>query len=68
MAMTFEINDKEEKLYHEFCEKHKHPETNKGAIGGHISVRFNCTGLGDMASVHCGVCGETESITDYGKF
>lgn len=67
MAKSFELNENEEKLLNKFCEKHRHPETKKGAIGGHISVTFAMTSLGEMPSVRCGVCGEKQDITDYDK-
>ena len=66
--MTFELNKIEEKNLEEFCEKHIHPEVNKGAIEGHISIRFVLTSIGDMASAHCSICDESERIADYGKF
>ena len=67
MAKIFELNDSEEKLYNEFCEKHKHKDVNKGAIGGNISIKFTVTSIGDMPTVRCGVCGEEKNITDYDK-
>lgn len=63
--MTFRLNDNEEALYKAFCEKHRHLDVNKGAIGGSISVIFTMTGIGTMPSVKCGICGEKEDITDY---
>ena len=67
MARVFNLNDNEEKLYNEFCEKHMHKNVNKGAIGGSISVNFMVTSIGDMPTVRCGVCGEEQGITDYDK-
>jgi hypothetical protein len=67
MGKVFELNDNEEKLYNEFCEKHTHKDVNVGAIGGNISVRFTVTSIGDMPTVRCGVCGEEQNITDYDK-
>lgn len=66
--MTFELNKIEEENLEEFCKKHRHPEVNKGAIGGHISIHFAMTSIGDMASAHCSICDESEPIADYGKF
>lgn len=65
MSKTFEFHGNEEKLYEEFCKRHIHPEVNKGAIGGNISVTFTMTSIGTFPSVHCSICGETENITDY---
>lgn len=67
MARTFTLNDNEEKLYNEFCEKHIHKDVNVGTIGGNISVRFTVTSIGDIPTVRCGVCGEEKNITDYDK-
>ena len=67
MARTFTLNDNEEKLYNEFCEKHRHKNVNVGAIGGNISVRFTITSIGDMPTVRCSVCGKEKNITDYDK-
>lgn len=63
--IKFELNDKEEKLYNEFCTKHIHKDVNKGAIGGHISITFTLTSIGDGKSIKCGICGEEQNITDY---
>ena len=68
MARIFELKDIEEKLYYEFCEKHRHKDVNTGAIGGNISIRFTVTSIGDMPTVRCDVCGAEENITDYGRF
>ena len=65
MGKTFEFHGNEEEKFNAFCEKHQHPEADKGAIGGHISFRFTLTSIGDMPTVRCGVCGEEENITDY---
>ena len=65
MGKTFEFYGNEEEKYDDFCERHKHPEINEGTIGGHISVTFNITSIGDMPSVKCDICGEEENITDF---
>ena len=62
--ITFTLNEKEEKAYREFCEKHKHYA---GAIGGNISVEFTVTSIGDMPTVKCGICNEELNLTDYDK-
>lgn len=62
--ITFTLNEKEEKLYHEFCEKHRHYS---GAIGGHILVEFTVTSIGDMPTVKCDICHEELNLTDYDK-
>lgn len=65
IMLKFELNDKEEKLYNEFCTKHMHKNVNKGAIGGHISIRFVLTSVGDGKLIKCGICGKEQDITDY---
>lgn len=62
---TFTLNDKEEKTFLEFCQEHRHPDCNFGAIGGHISVRFVCTSIGDACEAICSHCGATKDLTDY---
>ena len=63
--IEFKLNEKEEAASKEFQEKHKHPNVNKGAIGGHIHYIFIPTGVGDACCIECGICGEKENITDY---
>ena len=64
---SFTLTDKEEKDYQDFCQKHKHPDIEKGAIGGNISITFLITGIGALPSVLCSICGEEKDITDYSK-
>ena len=65
VGMIFKLTPDQVKQYNAFCEKHCHKDVEKGAIGGHISIRFNQTGLGSGVTLHCGVCDETKDITDY---
>lgn len=66
--MEFKLSDKEEENLKKFIQNHKHSDVNKGAIGGHISVTFNCTSIGNFPSVKCSVCGEKEDICDYDNY
>ena len=68
MITEFKLNEKEAKLAEEFEKKHRHPDVNKGAIGGHISYEFTPTSIGDAISIRCFVCGEEENITDYNSW
>ena len=61
----FKLTENEETAYNKFCEEHKHPGVEKGAIGGHISITFTPTGIADGVSVSCHICGKKEDITDY---
>lgn len=61
--ITFNLNDKEEQNYKEFCKKHKSCEFSS-TIGGKISIEFIPTGLGDVKIVKCKVCGKEKDITD----
>ena len=63
--MVFKLNDKEEAAAKEFLQQHRHPEVNKGAIGGHMKFIFTPTALADAYSIHCTICGEEKNITDY---
>ena len=51
--------------YKKFQENHRHKDINKGAIGGHISMTFTFTSIGEAKTCHCGVCGQEANITDY---
>ena len=63
--MVFKLNDKEEAAAEEFMQQHRHPEINKGAIGGHMEFIFTPTSIGDACSIRCDICGEEKNITDY---
>jgi hypothetical protein len=63
--IEFKLNEKEEAAANEFMKKHRHPEVNKGAIGGHINYIFTPTSIGDACTIRCCICGEKENITDY---
>lgn len=66
--IEFKLNEKEEAASKEFQEKHRHPDVNKGAIGGHIHYIFTPTGIGDACCIECGICGEKQNITDYSNW
>ena len=61
----FKLNEKENELAEKFLQEHRHPEINKGAIGGHMKFIFTPTALADACSIHCTICGEEKNITDY---
>ena len=63
--IEFKLNEKEEALAKEFQEKHRHPDVNKGAIGGHLEYIFTPTSVGDACTMRCQICGVEENITDY---
>ena len=63
--MVFKLNDKEEVAAEKFLQKHRHPEINKGAIGGGIQFIFTPTYIADACSIRCDICGEEKNITDY---
>ena len=63
--IEFKLNEKEETAAKVFMEKHRHPDINKGAIGGHLYFCFTPTSIGDACSIRCKICGEEENITDY---
>lgn len=65
MRTKFELNEVEKKRAEKFIKKHLHPETNHGAIGGHISYTFIPTGIGNAVTIKCGDCDKEENITDY---
>ena len=63
--IEFKLNEKENELAKKFMQKHRHPDVEKGAIGGHIHYIFTPTGVGDACCIECVICGEKENITDY---
>ena len=65
MNMEFKLNKKESEKAQLFLEKHRHPDVNKGAIGGHIDYIFTPTSIADACSIRCTICDEEENITDY---
>lgn len=65
MIKEFKLNNKEYEAACEFEKEHNHPEISKGAIGGHISIRFTMTSIGNGKFIRCGICGEEKDITDY---
>lgn len=50
--------------YLQFCEDHKHPDIDRGAIGGGLIISYMPTGLGDIVKVKCDLCGAEADITD----
>ena len=63
--IEFKLNELENELAEEFMNNHRHPEINKGAIGGHMEFIFTPTAIGDACSIRCDICGEEKNITDY---
>ena len=63
--IEFKLNEKEEALAREFMSEHRHPEVNKGAIGGHINFIFTPTSIGDACTIRCAICDTKKNITDY---
>lgn len=63
--MIFKLNETEEAAAKEFLQQHRHPEINKGAIGGHIHYIFTPTSIATACCIHCTICGEQKNITDY---
>ena len=63
--IEFKLNEKEEAAAKEFMRQHRHPEANKGAIGGHIHFIFTPTYIADACSIRCTICNEEKNITDY---
>ena len=67
---TFEMNDKEEKAYEAFCEKHKDCCRKRlgkrffSTIGGQYTLHLTGTGLGYCWVVECNACHKKEDITD----
>lgn len=70
--MTFNLNEKEEKLYHDFYKKHKvcrdrlcEEHGLNFCPPGSISITFTPTGIGSAIKVKCTLCDTEENITDY---
>lgn len=66
MITEFSLCPEEIERARAFEKKHiacamKHPT----AIGGHISYTFTPTSIGTGVTVECGLCGESENITEY---
>ena len=68
----FELNKVETARYKKFLQNHcecmfdKETKENKfGAIGGHLSISFLHTGVGDFVRCHCAGCKKYADITDY---
>ena len=66
--IEFKLSEKEEAASKEFQEKHRHPDVNKGAIGGHIHYIFTPTAIGDACTIECIICGDRKNITDYSNW
>lgn len=66
--IEFKLNEKEEALAKEFQEKHRHPDVNKGAIGGHLRYIFTPTSIADACTIKCTICGAEENVTDYNSW
>ena len=43
--IEFKLNEKEETAAKAYMEKHRHPDINKGASGGHVFFCFNHTSI-----------------------
>ena len=65
MITEFKLTEKEAELARKFKEKHKHPNINKGAIGGHITYHFTPTSVANGVKIECNICDTVENITDY---
>ena len=68
----FELNKIETARYKKFAKNHygclfdKETKENKfGAIGGHLSISFSITGVGNFVKCHCEGCHKYADITDY---
>ena len=64
----FKLSEKEEVAAKAFLEKHRHPDVNKGAIGGHINYIFTPTGVGNACTIKCTICDAEENVTYYNKW
>lgn len=64
------LNDKEEKRYKKFCEKHKicrinaGKDTFSGFPVGNSEIIITPTGIGNVIEVRCPICGKRKNITD----
>lgn len=61
----FHLSDKEWENAYDFEAIHKHTDTYKGAIGGHITYIFTPNSIGCNILIQCYVCKEEEDLTDY---
>ena len=69
MQTKFELGPLEEKRAEEFIKKHiKCSKEHPTAIGGSITYIFTPTSIGTAVEVECSLCGESENITDYGRW
>lgn len=64
-AFAFRLLGVEAERARRFEVRHAHPETSKGAIGGHLRYSFTPTGVGTVARVRCLVCKRARDLTDY---
>lgn len=62
---AFQLLGVEAERARRFEVRHAHPETSKGAIGGHLRYSFTPTGIGTVARVRCLVCKRGRDLTDY---
>jgi hypothetical protein len=64
--MKLELNDKEDARFRLFCENHHEcSKAHLGAIGGHFSIEFGFTSIGETKVVKCFVCKAEKNITDF---
>jgi hypothetical protein len=66
--MVFKLNAVEEAAAKDFIQQHRHPEVNKGTIGGHMEFIFTPTAIANVCSIRCTICGEEKNITDYNNW
>lgn len=66
--IEFKLNEKENECAEKFIRKHRHPETYKGSIGGHLQYVFTPTSVGVACAIKCKVCRDVENITDYSSW
>lgn len=65
MITEFKLHDSEVEMAKAFEKEHRHPDVNKGAIGGHISYEFTPTSVGTAVFIKCNICHTNKNITDY---
>jgi hypothetical protein len=65
MITEFKLSEKEIEAARQFEERHRHPNINKGAIGGFITYKITPTSIGNATSIKCDICKKEENITDY---
>ena len=65
--LVFRLNDKETKAADAFETKHrkKHASVIANIGSARIEYRFVRTGISNAITLHCGICGEKENVTDY---